>query len=67
MAIAAESFTVLPDHTTAPVQIAYDGVQQMGPNMSTGKKVVIAVLVAAALAVVIGIVYSAATGNLGHL
>jgi small nuclear ribonucleoprotein (snRNP)-like protein len=67
VAIGAESFTVLPDHTAAPVQIAYNNVQQMGPNMSTGKKVVIAVLVVIALVVVIATVYSASTGNLGHL
>ena len=36
VAIEAESFTVLPDHTAAPVQIAYNNVQQMGPNMSKG-------------------------------
>ena len=67
VAIAAESFSVLPDHTAAPVQVAYNNVQQMGPNMSTGKKVVIAVLVVIALVVVIATVYSASTGNLGHL
>jgi len=33
VAIAPENFTMLPDHTTAPVQIAYNNVQQMGPNM----------------------------------
>jgi ribosome maturation factor RimP len=65
--IDAESFTMLPDHTTSQIQIAYNGVQQMGPNMSTGKKVVIAVLVVIALVVVISIVYSASTGNLGRL
>jgi ribosome maturation factor RimP len=65
--IDAESFTMLPDHTGAPVQIAYNDVQQMGPNMSTGKKVAIAVLVVVALVIVISIAYSAATGNLGHL
>ena len=45
VAIAAESFTVLPDHTAAPVQIAYNNVQQMGPNMSKGAKIAIIVVV----------------------
>jgi ribosome maturation factor RimP len=50
VAIAADSFTVLPDHTAAPVQIAYNNVQQMGPNMSKGSK--IALIVVAGVAVV---------------
>ncbi len=55
VAIAAESFTVLPDHTTAPIQIAYDGVQQMGPNLSKTAQyaIVIAVCVGVALAILI--------------
>src|SRR5208283_3186524 len=32
VAIAADSFTVLPDHSAAPVQIAYNNKQEMGPN-----------------------------------
>ena len=59
VAIAAESFTVLPDHTAAPVQIAYDSVQQMGPNMSRGAKIAIIVVVGIVAAWVI---YLAAEG-----
>ena len=55
VALDAESVTVLPDHTTAPVQIAYNSVQQMGPNMSktTEAVIIIAVCVGVALAIII--------------
>ena len=53
VAIAAESFTVLPDHTAAPVQVAYNNVQQMGPNMSKGSKITLAVLAGVAVAVIV--------------
>lgn len=49
VAIAADGFTVLPDHTTAPVQVAYNNVQQMGPNLSKGAKIAIFIGVAAAI------------------
>ena len=53
VAIAADSFTVLPDHTTAPVQVAFNSVQQMGPNMSKGCWIAIAVLAAVVVTVII--------------
>ena len=53
VAIAADSFTVLPDHTTAPVQVAFNSVQQMGPNMSKGSWIAIAVLAAVVVTVII--------------
>jgi ribosome maturation factor RimP len=49
VAIAADSFTVLPDHTTAPIPIAYNNVQQMGPNLSKGAWIAIAIVCTAAL------------------
>jgi len=49
VAIAAESFSVLPDHTTAPVQVAYNNVQQMGPNLSKGTWIAIGVIVGVAV------------------
>ena len=53
VAISTEGFSVLPDHTTAPVQIAYNNVQQMGPNMSKGSKIALIVLVGAAVTVAV--------------
>ena len=63
VAIAAESFTVLPDHTATPVQIAYNSVQQMGPNMSKGTKIALIVLAGVAVAVVIVAVWFAENVN----
>ena len=53
VAIAPEAFTVLPDHTAAPVQIAYNNVQQMGPNMSKGTKITLIVLVGVAVVITV--------------
>jgi len=52
VAIAADSFTVLPDHTTAPVQVAYNNVQRMGPNPDVGTWVAVGILAAIAIAVI---------------
>jgi len=38
-AIDQDYFTMLRDHQAAPVQIAYNDVRQMGPNLSTGAKI----------------------------
>jgi len=57
VAIGAESFTVLPDHTTAPVQIAYNTVRQMGPNPSRNTWIGIAVLGGIAVAVLFLLVW----------
>ena len=61
VAIAAESFTVLPHHTAAPIQIAYNDVQQMGPNMSKGSKIALIVLVGVAVAITVFAVWFAKT------
>ena len=53
VAIRAESFTMLPDHQTAPVQIAYDETLQTGPNLSKGAKIAIVVLVAVVVAALV--------------
>ena len=53
VAVAAENFTVLPDHTTAPVQIAYNNVQQMGPNMSKTSWIAIGALAAVAVVIIV--------------
>lgn len=53
LAIRAETFTVLPDHTTTPVQIAYDETLQTGPNMSKGAKIALIVGVAVAVVIVV--------------
>ena len=53
VSLGAESFTMLPDHQAAPVQIAYCQTQQLGPNMSTGTKIAIIVLVGVAITVTI--------------
>jgi hypothetical protein len=45
VALDAESFSMLPDHTTAPVQIAYNQVHQMGPNLSKHSWIMLCVIV----------------------
>jgi ribosome maturation factor RimP len=55
VAIAAESFTMLPDHTTAPVQIAYDGVREMRPGLSKGANIAIIIGLVAAIWAIVGI------------
>ena len=60
VAIAANGFTMLPDHTAGPVQVAYNNVQQMGPNMSKGSKIALIVLAGVGVAVIIFAVWFAA-------
>ena len=61
-AIDRDQFTLLPDHQSQPVQIAYNDVQQVGPNLSKGA--IIAIIVgAAAAAVVIGVWLSLEYGD----
>jgi len=57
VAIAADSFTMLPDHTAAPMQIAYNNVQQMGPNLSKTAWMVIAIcaLTFIVVAIIVGV------------
>jgi ribosome maturation factor RimP len=59
VAVAAESFTVLPDHTAAPVQIAYNNVQQMGPNHSKGYWIGLAVVVGIVVTITVVVVWFA--------
>jgi len=59
VALGAESFTLLPDRTSQPVQIAYHDVQEMGSSMTRRKGIIIA-------AVVLGGVLVLAL-TLGHL
>jgi hypothetical protein len=55
-AIDRDQFTLLPDHQSHPVQIAYSDVQQVGPNLSKGAKITIIVVVAAvAVALAVGL------------
>ena len=51
--ISQNDFTLLPDHQTTPVQIAYNDMVQLGPNLSTTAKVVIVVVVAAVVALTV--------------
>jgi len=52
VALDAESFTMLPDHATAPVEVAYNNVQQMGPNPGAGTWIAIGILAAVAVVVI---------------
>ncbi len=63
VAIAAETFTVLPDHTAAPILIAYNNVQQMGPNMSKGNKIALIVVAGVAVAITVVVVVFAVYAN----
>jgi ribosome maturation factor RimP len=56
VALDARGFTVLPDHTTTPVQIAYNSVRQMGPNPGIGTWIGIAVLVGIVIVVTVLVV-----------
>jgi ribosome maturation factor RimP len=55
LVIRAENFTMLADHETAPVQIAYDETLRTGPNLSKGAKIAIVVV----MAIVIGVLVTA--------
>jgi ribosome maturation factor RimP len=50
-AIDEERFTVLPDHTTTPVVIAYSDIRHVEKNLSAGATIVLVVLIAAAVVV----------------
>jgi len=51
VALGAESFTILPDRTSQPVQIAYHDVQEMGSSMTRSKGIIIAAVVLGGLLV----------------
>jgi len=59
VALGAESFTMLPDHQAAPVQIAYGQTPTMGPNMSQGEKIAIIVMAGVAIVVTVIVVWFA--------
>jgi len=52
-AIDQDYFTLLPDHQVTPVQIAYNNVQQMGPNLSKESWIAISVLAGVAVVVIV--------------
>ena len=54
--IDADTFTMLPDRQTSAVQISFSEVQVVGQNLSTGAKIVIAVVVVATIAVTVLVV-----------
>jgi len=57
-AISKDHFVLLPDREAASIEIAYGEVQQLGPNLSKGEKILIIVAVAAAVtAAVVAIVF----------
>lgn len=51
--IDSDSFTMLPDHQTAAVQIAFTEVQYVEQNMSTGAKVALGVCILVAGVVIV--------------
>jgi ribosome maturation factor RimP len=53
--IDRDQFTLLPDHQSQPVQIAYSDVQQVGPNLSRAAET--AIIVAAAAISVVAILF----------
>jgi len=57
-AIESDLFTLLPDHQTAPVQIAFAEVQYVEQNLSNGAWIAIAVGVAAGVVVAILVLVS---------
>lgn len=56
LAIGAESFTILPHHQAAAVQVAYGEILQTGPNLSKGAKIAIGVGVAVAILIIVAVV-----------
>lgn len=54
--LGAENFSMLPDHQTTPVQIAYDEILQTGPNLSKGAKIAIGVGVAVAVLIIVAVI-----------
>jgi hypothetical protein len=50
--IGADTFTLLPDHETTPVQIAYRDVDYLEKNLSFGATIVLVVLIVAVVVVV---------------
>lgn len=59
LAINAANFNMVPDHQSAPVEIAYNQTLQLGPNMSRGTKIGLIVLAGVVIVVVVVAVYFA--------
>jgi ribosome maturation factor RimP len=59
VAIEEGGFAVMPDKQTAPVQVAYSDVVQLGPNLSTGAKVAIIIGVSVGVVTTIAIIWLA--------
>ena len=51
-AIDGDTFTLLPDHQTTSVRIAYRDVDYLEKNLSFGATIVLVVLIVAAVAVI---------------
>ena len=51
-AIDADQFTVIPDHSTAPVTIAYNDIRHVEKNLTFGGTIVLVVLIVAAVVVI---------------
>ncbi len=60
--IDSDSFTMLPDHQTSTVQIAFADVQYVEQNLSTGAKIAIAVGVAAGVVITVLCLVSLSSG-----
>jgi ribosome maturation factor RimP len=66
--IERDSFTLLPDHQTTAVQIQFNEVRELGPNLSKGAKVAIVVgVVLATLVVVVLVIGSRGIAPTFHL
>jgi hypothetical protein len=50
--IAEASFTLMPDHDTAPVQISFDQVRYVEKNITLGTTIVLVILIVAAVVVI---------------
>jgi ribosome maturation factor RimP len=61
--LGEDYLTVLPDHEPAPVQIAYADVRQMGPNLSTGEKILIGVGVGAAVIIAVILIWAVSSSD----
>jgi ribosome maturation factor RimP len=66
-AIERDSFTLLPDHQTTPVQMQFNEVREVGPNLSKGAKVAIAVAVLITVVVVVLVLGSRSNISAIHL
>jgi len=51
-AIAPEQFTVIPDHSTVPVTLAYNDIRHVEKNLTLGGTIVLVVLIVAAVVVI---------------